>query len=424
MVRSQKGFSSKLSDTKRIRAFLESIAPSLGIQQSDYDMWYSVSAEDISRLGGRKFLRGKKVSTLVIMAFPEHAWNRTRFLKSRQKSPSPALNSETREKITILGQKLGIKHDDFKAWYSVSKKTLENYLGRNVFEKFGTRYRLFSYTFPEHPWEPWFFHGSFSLLRKLDLDNRLRFGTYLEGKLGIRNPEDWYRITKADLSNCGHPRLFHSLTHMVQFLRERYPSILWDPNRMSWTSLGFSHLQTTLQQIFPEVLHPSSFFLPSDNIQHIAQKNRFLVAPKSKLMFEYQGPIRYAKEILEAREYLRIADSDSELIQGLLKREGLTFVPIPFWWDRKKESLLSTIFRKREDLFDEDGLLAGYRDAALAYEPIPDSISRNDLTLSDRAARSFLADPRFDHLTLKPIHQKKVLNHHVNLKLSVVVKSK
>jgi hypothetical protein len=35
----------------------------------------------------------------------------------------------------------------------------------------------------------------------------------------------------------------------------------------------------------------------------------------------------------------------------LCKKMGITLIEVPFWWDRKRESLAATIFSHRPDLF-------------------------------------------------------------------------
>lgn len=318
---------------------------------------------------------------------------------------------ETREYLLDLGRRLKIKDNDFEAWYNVPYKTLESDqggVGQGHLAKFDfSRYRMFSLAFPEHTWHPWLFPRSLNILDKIDDESRLRFGRYLEEKLGIQKPEEWYRITRADLAKIDHPRLFRSQAEMVQFLRDIYPDINWDPNRMAWTTLGFSHLHSTLQQLFPPdfVLRPAEYFPAHEPIRNIALINRYLVIPKSKLLFEYQGPIGFAKQILEGKENLTIVPP-TDYLQGILAKERMTLIAIPFWWNREKGSLLNMIFQKRQDLFEESQVLAAYKDVALSALPIPESASVADLNLSDIYAQRYAVDPRFDHLNRKKAPKK------------------
>ncbi len=70
--------------------------------------------------------------------------------------------------------------------------------------------------------------------------------------------------------------------------------------------------------------------------------------PKQRLVFEYQGeqhyydvyaigPKWYQKQRDEEKKKLCI-DNDTDMIE------------IPYWWDRKKESLLATIHEQRLDM--------------------------------------------------------------------------
>jgi hypothetical protein len=42
--------------------------------------------------------------------------------------------------------------------------------------------------------------------------------------------------------------------------------------------------------------------------------------------------------------------------EKMCKENGITLVQIPYWWDRKYESLASTIYSHRPDLFQEPSL--------------------------------------------------------------------
>lgn len=38
--------------------------------------------------------------------------------------------------------------------------------------------------------------------------------------------------------------------------------------------------------------------------------------------------------------------------ESLCKHNEITLVKVPYWWDKKKESLIATICKERSDLFD------------------------------------------------------------------------
>ena len=45
------------------------------------------------------------------------------------------------------------------------------------------------------------------------------------------------------------------------------------------------------------------------------------------------------------------------------KEIGITVIDVPYWWDKKKESLMATIKMKRPDLIQED---------TSKFDPIPE----------------------------------------------------
>jgi hypothetical protein len=76
--------------------------------------------------------------------------------------------------------------------------------------------------------------------------------------------------------------------------------------------------------------------------------------PRLKLAFEFQGEQHY-----KSLTYLNNIDSLIEKRQqdinkrNLCKESGITLIEVPYWWDRKRSSLLATIRTQRPELFSD-----------------------------------------------------------------------
>ncbi len=118
------------------------------------------------------------------------------------------------------------------------------------------------------------------------------------------------------------------------------------------------------------------------------------------MAIEYKGPIAFAKELIQADEILY--SSPSPAFTQSCEGRGFTSFSVPFWWDREKGSLLSSLLRHRIDLFQNGSIASHYQELALNSEPIPDSISREDLYLNPSRLEIWKRDPRFEHITASP----------------------
>src|SRR5690606_31396947 len=128
---------------------------------------------------------------------------------------------------------------------------------------------------------------------------------YLEKELHIRRPEDWYSVAYPDLARLNVPRrLFLNQDKFVQWLKEVYPNVNWEPEKMAWSSLGWSHFQAILAQLFPGEAIPLVNEVDRESAEMGPLSNRIIMIPKYKLSLEYQGPISYAKSIIEKQKTL------------------------------------------------------------------------------------------------------------------------
>lgn len=73
--------------------------------------------------------------------------------------------------------------------------------------------------------------------------------------------------------------------------------------------------------------------------------------PKENLAFEYQGQGHF-HDLYSLGHRWRQRNLDQNK-RELCRREGITLIEVPFWWDFSTSSLVTTIQEKRKDLLRE-----------------------------------------------------------------------
>jgi len=184
-------------------------------------------------------------------------------------------------------------------------------------------------------------------------------------------------------------RLFRSQSDIMQFIQRAYPKIDWKVEKMAWSTLGWSNLQSFISELFPELCRAIDYFVGSRADLRFA-----ITIPKHKLLIEYQGPASYADQIADKRPI--ITRTATESLVSLSERESFDLISIPFWWSRDKKSLLAEFWKERSDLFVQESILASWKNTALSAMPISMSIPLPEIN------RGYLMrwanDPRFEHL--------------------------
>jgi len=74
-----------------------------------------------------------------------------------------------------------------------------------------------------------------------------------------------------------------------------------------------------------------------------------LYIPSLKLAFEYQGEQHYHQKHFGWTSLFDRQQKDQEKFKEC-QRQGITLIEIPYWWDRRKESLIATIRLWRPEL--------------------------------------------------------------------------
>lgn len=203
----------------------------LGITSQSLEEWYKVSQRDLLRFGGIKLSSKYRygIADLVIATFPEHNWDRSRFVRFPQKLLW-AQQANVNALMVYFGELLGIREGDYVSWYKVSIKSLEQLGAGSLIRHFGGyKLDLLRNGFPEHTWDVLKFGVKPRQHWKSPLNHKE--AVLLAGKrLGIKEGdyEAWYKVGQSDLLRYGLMSPI-SKTSRFQFFSSVFPEFEWKP---------------------------------------------------------------------------------------------------------------------------------------------------------------------------------------------------
>jgi len=214
------------------RAFLESIAPKLGVSASDPDSWYRVTTKDIIRQGGERLLKkyDNSMSNLLAAVFSERSWDALRF----SRAPRNYWDSmdHQREFIAKVELSLGITEHTRHRWYAVRNQTLLDQGGSAVLARYkGSLAALLAAVIPEYRWE-----ASRFITRSYwhSIDNQRSFMDEAARQLDLPAGDRaaWYKVSRRALVSKGGSAVLALYNDSLPLLlRSLYPDFPWDRSK-------------------------------------------------------------------------------------------------------------------------------------------------------------------------------------------------
>ena len=235
IARSSPSVNNHCQNLVAINKFLEEIGSFLGFQTAED--WYKLSIMDVPKpvqLRSILSMHDNSPSKLLLNLYPSHKFLDWKFtnIKMNWNSKENQINF-----MDWLGIEMGFK--DREDWYKFDRKTISSKGGSNLLSKYkNSPISLVISTYPSHRWLILNFENH--RIPKgywKSYDNRRFFMDYLGVQLGFKTMEDWYRISKNDVSSGGGRKLLEkfskeseegsSLYHLVM---DTYPQHEW----VSW----------------------------------------------------------------------------------------------------------------------------------------------------------------------------------------------
>jgi hypothetical protein len=225
------------SNNHHIKSFLDACAVQLGI--STLGSWHDVKPlkERLYALGGSvpiEEIYGGSIFEALSAAYPDHKFARWKF------GNVPASFWKDRSNLLdffeFTGKSLGITK--LEEWYRVRKADFVRAGGSTVLVNHfdGSLMQALKFVYPDHEWHPWR-RATVPKSFWTQKENVRQFLDWLGHQLGIQKLDDWYLVTKSQVSTkwprikpnqSGHgTRRFH--ISLAEMLMQTYPSHSWLP---------------------------------------------------------------------------------------------------------------------------------------------------------------------------------------------------
>eukprot|EP01127_Copromyxa_protea_P011527 TRINITY_DN2901_c0_g2_i3.p1 TRINITY_DN2901_c0_g2~~TRINITY_DN2901_c0_g2_i3.p1 ORF type:complete len:393 (-),score=41.56 TRINITY_DN2901_c0_g2_i3:26-1204(-) len=198
-----------------------------------------------------------------------------------------------RRYLDWLGAILKVK--TFADWYKCTTQIFFQRSGGGLF--YGSykcsRISLLRNIYPEHNWNAWEFSFSPQFFwREMSEEDQIRFFLWIEEKLNISEPDDWYRIGTRQLEDIGVYSSVQELGGISGILEKNYPEIIWDRSLLLTSNKKSEQRQwrEIIRGLFPgyQILedhkHPDLKFRNSGRKMELD-----IFLPEMNLAFEYQG---------------------------------------------------------------------------------------------------------------------------------------
>jgi hypothetical protein len=289
--------------------------------------------------------------------------------------------------IKWIEEQLNIRELD--DWYEVTREQLKEYHGYGILAKHSSIYDMLLYHYPGDIFSSynWKCQHSFlrtrmealeiqesegwilgrqgksifgNILSQFSKENVVEYMQWLAEKMEISNVEQWYDIGTDQLMSIkeGGHLLMQGGTKLIALYFPEYP---WDFGHVPKYSKAQIQLSNCLQKILPrgtQILrsyrHPELVYSDTQCTMELD-----IYVPSLSFALEYQGQQHYHPSYFWS-PLERQREKDREKMEAC-SRKDITLIQIPYWWDRKEESLHATLHKHFPSLFPPND-----------HPPIPD----------------------------------------------------
>lgn len=231
----------------------------LGLEEDNLSSWYSVDPKDVVRILGRNEINSQiKIHMVLSRAFPEHVWERGRFVKFPLGKERGKSLAEWRKELLEIGHHLGIKENELDKWYTASNKDIRTFGGTPLLKRFeNSKWKMLLSLFPDHRWDfsrfskkPDRYWESEETQRNVLLSVGMKLG------IDIGDYESWYKVKSRDFMAYGGSGLIlrynSSVSKMVTTLLSEHT---WNLEKFAKKPQNFWESEATQRAALLDIGH-------------------------------------------------------------------------------------------------------------------------------------------------------------------------
>lgn len=211
------------------RQYVNQLGKELGLKRMED--WYSITVKDIQSKCGQYILDkyNRSPSILLQSVYPNHKWILHQF--ERVPKGHWDVKENQREFMNWLGKELGFEQMD--DWYKLSLKEIQEKGGSTLAVKYeNSPSKLMQSVYPQHPWILHKFRVTKGYWDKKE--NQEQFMAWMGKELGVKQMEDWYKVTMKDIREKGGNSLLFKYGTLFHLFSSIYPQHGWNKGWLSW----------------------------------------------------------------------------------------------------------------------------------------------------------------------------------------------
>jgi len=327
------------------RAYMEWLGMKLNYKKPED--WYKIRKKDVTQLSFLNKYYGGSIIKAITSLFPEHHFHLWKFQKKPHRYWRQLENQK--EFLEWAANVLNIKSQE--DWYKIKSSQIRELGGSGLLSEYSESLpRALSKIYPDQKWIMWKYKQTPKGF--WNDKNSLDFLKYITSELSLSKLEDWKNISSSSFKKLKGSSLMSKNKGFIPTLCKYFPDYNWREKLIRFPSKTQIYLHKILQTIF----------LPDDIFLNYTDSKLIYVNTRRKIQldvyvktfsiaFEYQGEQYYrSRSIYGSHTNQQKTDEEKKI---LCQNHGITLIEIPFWWDRKKESLIATINKHRPDVINK-----------------------------------------------------------------------
>jgi len=316
------------------------------------EQWYSLRDSNLRGIpGSRGFLAcyGDSLPRALCDLLPRHSWKPWLFGAVGHTFWWRLENRVAY--IEWLGSVLGIESSEH--WYEVSREEVCQMHGAGFLRHYGgSLCNALEHLRPDHPWVAWRF-ASAKVHYWIELwGNQPRLQVYMKWlaeqlKLPLRSANvgsvgflGWNEVSGHQLRECRADRLLR-VCGGLRVLLDRIDPTLHCGGVRAGKSQRF--LARLVRRLFS-----GAHVLENARPQYLRSLELDVFVPAFSLAFEYQGLHHFSRHTFVDSAFDQKHRDQQK--RALCKVHSIDLIEVPYWWDRRIESLIASVRRFRPDL--------------------------------------------------------------------------